>query len=167
MIPDHPGCNELRMNLVLLSPCRWQQWIHDVLRSASSQRSQVGKRQTCGRHPSRLCTKLHVSLEICRSWFQESIYCKASNISCTLVHNKIVDHSDVVGASPVGAAPNTSSFSTWHLASRDSAKKAARQYENLLSVGFGAVYIKDLMVDSKKLAWLWNEVQTSLQTKLI
>ena len=30
----------------------------------------------------------------------------------TLVRNEIVDHSDVVGASPVGAAPNTSSFST-------------------------------------------------------
>ena len=26
--------------------------------------------------------------------------------------NKIVDHSDVVGASPVGAAPTASSFST-------------------------------------------------------
>ena len=26
--------------------------------------------------------------------------------------NKIADHSDVVGASPVGAAPTTSSFST-------------------------------------------------------
>ena len=26
--------------------------------------------------------------------------------------NKIVDHSDVVGATPVGAAPTTSSFST-------------------------------------------------------
>ena len=61
-------------------------------------------------------------------------YRKTSNISRTSVGNKIVDHSDVVGASPVGAAPTTSSFSTWHLASRDSAKKAARQYENLLSV---------------------------------
>ena len=30
----------------------------------------------------------------------------------TLLDNKIVDHSDVVGASPVGAAPTTSSFST-------------------------------------------------------
>ena len=39
-------------------------------------------------------------------------YCKTSNISHTLVGNKIVDHSDVVGASPVGAAPTTSSFST-------------------------------------------------------
>ena len=31
--------------------------------------------------------------------------------------NNIVDHSDVVGASPVGAAPTTSSFSTEHQAS--------------------------------------------------
>ena len=41
-----------------------------------------------------------------------STYCKVSNIRRTLVGNKIVDHSDVVGASPVGAAPTTSSFST-------------------------------------------------------
>ena len=59
------------------------------------------------------------------------IYRKTSNIRRTLAGNKIVDHSDVVGASPVGAAPTTSSFSTWHLAS---AKTVARQYENLLSV---------------------------------
>ena len=39
-------------------------------------------------------------------------YRKVSNIRRTLVGNKIVDHSDVVGASPVGAAPTTSSFST-------------------------------------------------------
>ena len=39
-------------------------------------------------------------------------YRKTSNISRTLVGNKIVDNSDVVGAPPVGAAPNTSSFFT-------------------------------------------------------
>ena len=39
-------------------------------------------------------------------------YRKTSNISRTLVVNKNVDNSDVVGASPVGAAPTTSSFST-------------------------------------------------------
>ena len=39
-------------------------------------------------------------------------YRKTSNIKRTLVGNKIVDHSGVVGASPVGAAPTTSSFST-------------------------------------------------------
>ena len=40
-------------------------------------------------------------------------YRKISNIRRTLAGNNIVDHSDVVGASPVGAAPTTSSFSTW------------------------------------------------------
>ena len=39
-------------------------------------------------------------------------YRQVSNIRRTLVSNKIVDHSDVVGASPVGAAPTTSSFAT-------------------------------------------------------
>ena len=37
-------------------------------------------------------------------------YRKTSNISRTLESNKIVDNSDVVGASPVGAAPTTSSL---------------------------------------------------------
>ena len=40
------------------------------------------------------------------------MYCQTSNISNTLVGNKIVDHSDIVGASPVGAAPTSSSFLT-------------------------------------------------------
>ena len=39
-------------------------------------------------------------------------YHQTSNISRTLVGNKIVDHSNVVEASPVGAAPTTSSFLT-------------------------------------------------------
>ena len=39
-------------------------------------------------------------------------YRKTSNISRTSVGNKIVDNSDVVGASPVGAAPTTSSCTT-------------------------------------------------------
>ena len=39
-------------------------------------------------------------------------YRKTSNIRRTIVGNKIVDRSDVIGASPVGAAPTTSSFST-------------------------------------------------------
>ena len=41
-----------------------------------------------------------------------TIYRQVSNIRRTLVGNKIVDHSDVVGATSVGAAPTTSSFST-------------------------------------------------------
>ena len=51
-----------------------------------------------------------------KSYLQQNIYKisyrKTSNISRTFVGNKIVDNSDVVGASPVGAAPTTSSFST-------------------------------------------------------
>ena len=44
-----------------------------------------------------------------------SYYRKTPNISRMLVGNIIVDNSDVVGASPFGAAPTTSSFSnnTW------------------------------------------------------
>ena len=49
--------------------------------------------------------------------YKQEIYCQTSNISRTLVGNKIVDHSDVVGASPVGAAPTTeqlhSRLNTW------------------------------------------------------
>ena len=81
-------------------------------------------------------------------------YRKISNIRRTLVGNEIVDHSDVVGASPVGAAPTTSLFSTWHLASRDSAKTGARQSENLLSVGNGGSYIRDLTVLAIARNWL-------------
>ena len=35
-----------------------------------------------------------------------------SNLSHTLVGNKIFDYSEVIGASPVAAAPTTSSFQT-------------------------------------------------------
>ena len=47
-------------------------------------------------------------MENTMAWY----YRKTSSISRTLLGNKIVDNSDVVGASPVGAAPTTSSFST-------------------------------------------------------
>ena len=39
-------------------------------------------------------------------------YSQTSNISHTLTGNKIVDHTDVVAALPVGAAPTTPSFLT-------------------------------------------------------
>ena len=58
---------------------------------------------------------LIISCEIALRLILEDLtekYRKVSNIRCTLVGNKIVDHSDVIGASPVGAAPTTSSFST-------------------------------------------------------
>ena len=74
-----------------------------------------------------------------RSWADigKKVYCQTSNISCTLVGNKIVDHSDVVGASPspVGTVPTTSSFSTEHPALMDWAKTNARLDEKHLSLG--------------------------------
>ena len=42
----------------------------------------------------------------------EAEYRQVSNISRTLAGYKIADHSDVVGAPSVDAAPTTSSFST-------------------------------------------------------
>ena len=44
--------------------------------------------------------------ETCHTYRQDS------NLSRILVGNKLVDHSDLAGASPVGAAPTTSSLST-------------------------------------------------------
>ena len=46
------------------------------------------------------------------TWISNYTYRQVSNTRRTLVGNYIVDHSDVVGTSPVGAAPTTSSFST-------------------------------------------------------
>ena len=45
-------------------------------------------------------------------WPLNLIYRKVSNIRGTLVGNEIVDYSVVVGASPVGADPTASSFSS-------------------------------------------------------
>ena len=52
------------------------------------------------------------SYDILLTFRRDYSYRKTSNISCTLLGNKIIDNSDVDGASPVGAAPTTSSFST-------------------------------------------------------
>ena len=54
----------------------------------------------------------HSRIEIHLVHEHKYTYHQTSNISRTLVGNTIVDHSDVVGASPVGTAPTTSSFST-------------------------------------------------------
>ena len=62
---------------------------------------------------------IHIDAKITKGLFHvhhrfifKYIYRQVSNVRRTLVGNEIVDHSDVVGASPVGAAPTTSSFST-------------------------------------------------------
>ena len=60
-------------------------------------------------HEFGLCAKLQAE---CTPTQYSINYRKTSNIRRALIGNKIVDHLDVVGASPVGAAPTTSSFST-------------------------------------------------------
>ena len=62
-------------------------------------------------------------------------YSQISNISRALVENEIIDHSDVVGASPVGAAPTTSSWWTQYMASMDWAKTTTRRNEKHFSWG--------------------------------
>ena len=62
------------------------------------------------------------------------IYRHTSNISHTLVGYRIINHSDVFGASPVGAAPTISSFSTLHLASMDYEKTTAKRDEKHVRV---------------------------------
>ena len=64
-------------------------------------------------------------------WFAQPSYRKTSNISRTLVGNKIIDNSDVVGASPVGATPTTSSFSTYYLGSMDGQRPLQEETRNI------------------------------------
>ena len=52
---------------------------------------------------------------------------QTSNLSRILVCNKLVDHSDVVGALSVGTASSTSSIAHWHLAAKDWEKTTARR----------------------------------------
>ena len=62
------------------------------------------------------------------SCLQTYNYRKTSNISGTLLSNEIVDHSDVIGASPAGAAPTESLFSNldWNI----SVQKYTTEMEN-------------------------------------
>ena len=65
------------------------------------------------------CITVYMKLSELLAWARdptpflfEIVYTLKPLIEDTFVGNKIVDHSDVAGASPVGAAPTTSSFST-------------------------------------------------------
>ena len=71
---------------------------------------------------------------------QVRTYCQTSNISRNVVRNKIVDHSDVVEASSVGATPTVSSFSTQHMVSMDWAYTTARRDETHLSLGIWCAF---------------------------
>ena len=74
-------------------------------------------------------------------------YHQISNIRHTLIGNKTVDHSNIIEASPVGAAPTTSSFSTQHLTSIDCAETTVRRDDRHLIFVIGISYIRDFTVN--------------------
>ena len=93
-----------------------------------------------------------------RNNVQTFLYRQTSNIRRAWVGNKIADHSDVFGASPVGAAPTTSSFSTKHLTSMDWSKTTARRDEHHLSFGIWCVlYTK--IYDKSMGIFFWSLVK--------
>ena len=64
-------------------------------------------------------------------------YRQVSNISRTLVGNRFVDHSDVVGEAPTGDAPTTSSFSTSYLAwANTTARRGDEHLRGLWAIDF-------------------------------
>ena len=98
-------------------------------------------------------------------------YIQTSNISRILVGNKIVDHSDVIGASPVGIAPSTSSFSTDHLASMVWVKTIARWDKKYLSFVIWCTLYKRFDSNSEEYAGVgktdWHQSQQSFPHHLI
>ena len=95
----------------------------------------------------KICPSLVVTFSPSHPQRYSPNYRQTSDISRTLVGNKIVDHPHVVGASPVGAASTTSLFSTYHLASMDWAKVTSKRDEKHLNFGFcAASYIRGLTV---------------------
>ena len=59
------------------------------------------------------CYKISLQVSNVKWNVHIEIYRQTSNTSRTSVGDKTVDYADVVGASPVGTAPTTSSFSSW------------------------------------------------------
>ena len=59
-----------------------------------------------------ICSKAFIKVRFLKHYSICLWYRQTSNMRCTLLGNKIVDHWDIVGALPVSAAPTTFSFST-------------------------------------------------------
>ena len=82
-----------------------------------------------------LCRTGLFCVELCILLSNRAFLCRTS----VIIDNKFVDHSDVVGALPVGAAPTTSSFSTQHLASLDWGKTTSIRDWKHLSLGIWCI----------------------------
>ena len=119
--------------------------------------------EECDWVPQYICSRIIVVsffllLLIIILFYTSPTYRQACNISRTLECNKIVDHSDVVGASPVGAAPTTSSFSTWYLALMDWAEQEDATIIYVLQ--FGTSYIIFLRK-------FWKLIRAIVKTSII
>ena len=81
------------------------------------------------------------------------------NIRRTLVGNNILDHSDVVGASPVGAAPTISSFSIWHLAFIGLGKDSCKTRRETFKFGESVPLILEIFGIAFKKSNTWPNMQ--------
>ena len=96
----------------------WDAWVRILLRRLGSNPGHVTGKQLyslgfkiTSLHLCTLTNPMNDAHDSCLVTFCYD-YRQVSNIRRTLEGNKIIDHSDVVGASPVSAAPTTFSFST-------------------------------------------------------
>ena len=119
----------------ILLPCRQC----DEFRTRRTRKNIMDAREI--NYPVRYITRTHLW-----SYERSEHYRQTSNISRTLVGNRHADHSDVVGATPIGAAPTTSSFATHHLAPMDWPKTTTRRDEKQLSFRIWCACIRGLAV---------------------
>ena len=143
--------NHTIVSVPLKWPCRiWVDEACDSIGSYVITKSKSLKKEV--NIPSGLC--LAIKHVICNATYRQTL-----NINCILVGSNIVDHSDVIEASPVGATPTTSSFSTENLASMDWAKTTARRDEKHSSLGIRCTNIIGLTVLS---FWAWADTTRNL-----
>ena len=143
-----------------------RQFCVHILQSCNSYNSQYNGHITinvCKENVQRQQCYIGACAEVC---FDET-YHQTSNISRTLVGNKSVDLPGVVGASPVGAAPTTSSLLTWHLAGfnilhKDNCKTRGETFQFL---GFGVSYIIQFMVYNPSLIFRSLDLKRNQFTK--
>ena len=110
--------NQLGWCLLCLNVCKYfTVWWHQKITWASVYLSSVwpsniNLRAISHKMPQLAITNISPKINLPGANELKFYYRQVSNIRRTFVGNQIVDHSDVIGASPVGAAPTTSSFST-------------------------------------------------------
>ena len=135
----------LRMISVYWSRVCMEYSIAYMVRNFVSYFAQRKKHDTCNSEMNNIEFAFPVTNTLVAALFVR--YRQVSNIRCTLVGNKIVDHSDVVGAAPVGAAPTTSSFSTSTSGFKGFGKDSRKMVrESFKCLDLVQTYIRDLTI---------------------